>query len=29
MLAEAGFANVEVEQLPHDFVNYYYIVTKR
>jgi 2-polyprenyl-3-methyl-5-hydroxy-6-metoxy-1,4-benzoquinol methylase len=29
MLEEAGFANVEVEQLPHDFVNSYYIVTKR
>lgn len=29
LLEEAGFANVEVEQLPHDFVNSYYIVTKR
>jgi 2-polyprenyl-3-methyl-5-hydroxy-6-metoxy-1,4-benzoquinol methylase len=28
MLEEAGFAHVEVEQLPHDFQNYYYIATK-
>ena len=28
MLREAGFAQVEVEQLPHDFVNSYYIVKK-
>lgn len=28
MLAEAGFTNVEVKQLPHDFVNNYYIVGK-
>jgi len=28
MLAEAGFGNVEVKQLPHDFINYYYIVNK-
>ncbi len=28
MLGEAGFARVEVEQLPHDFINYYYIATK-
>jgi hypothetical protein len=28
MLGEAGFAKVEVEQLPHDFINYYYIATK-
>jgi len=28
MLADAGFTNVEVEQLPHDFANSYYIVTK-
>lgn len=28
MLGEAGFGNVEVKQLPHDPINYYYIVTK-
>ena len=28
MLEEAGFKKVEVEQLPHDFQNYYYIATK-
>jgi 2-polyprenyl-3-methyl-5-hydroxy-6-metoxy-1,4-benzoquinol methylase len=28
MLREAGFTNVEVEQLPHDFINYYYIARK-
>lgn len=28
MLAEAGFTKVEIEQLPHDFINYYYIITK-
>ncbi len=28
MLNEAGFKGVEVEQLPHDFQNYYYIATK-
>ena len=28
MLREAGFTNVEVEQLPHDFVNSYYIAHK-
>ena len=28
MLAEAGFAKVEVKQLPHDFANSYYVVTK-
>ena len=28
MLAEAGFAKVEVRQLPHDFVNSYFIVSK-
>ena len=28
MLREAGFAKVEVKQLPHDFANSYYIVTK-
>jgi 2-polyprenyl-3-methyl-5-hydroxy-6-metoxy-1,4-benzoquinol methylase len=28
MLEEAGFKEVEVKQLPHDFMNSYYIVTK-
>jgi Zn-dependent membrane protease YugP len=28
MLREAGFAKVEVEQLPHDLANSYYVVTK-
>ncbi len=28
MLEEAGFTKVEVRQLPHDFVNSYYIATK-
>jgi SAM-dependent methyltransferase len=28
MLEEAGFTKVEVQQLPHDFQNYYYIATK-
>jgi 2-polyprenyl-3-methyl-5-hydroxy-6-metoxy-1,4-benzoquinol methylase len=28
MLHEAGFKEVKVEQLPHDFQNYYYIATK-
>jgi hypothetical protein len=28
MLREAGFANVEVEHLPHDFINTYYIARK-
>jgi 2-polyprenyl-3-methyl-5-hydroxy-6-metoxy-1,4-benzoquinol methylase len=28
MLREAGFTNVEVEQLPHDFINTYYIARK-
>ena len=28
MLKEAGFKEVRVEQLPHDFQNYYYIATK-
>ena len=28
MLHEAGFAKVEVKQLPHDFANSYYVVTK-
>ncbi len=28
MLQEAGFVRVEIKQLPHDFQNYFYIVTK-
>jgi 2-polyprenyl-3-methyl-5-hydroxy-6-metoxy-1,4-benzoquinol methylase len=28
MLKEAGFGNIEVKTLPHDFQNYYYIVHK-
>ena len=28
MLKEAGFTKVAVEQLAHDFQNYYYIATK-
>ncbi len=28
MLKEAGFKEVKIEQLPHDFQNYYYIATK-
>ena len=28
MLRDAGFANVEVEQLPHDPFNNYFIITK-
>ena len=28
MLGEAGFTRVEVEQLPHDFANDYFVVTK-
>ncbi|MDP8973578.1 MAG: transcriptional regulator, partial [Actinomycetota bacterium] len=28
MLGEAGFKEVEIKQLPHDFMNSYYIVTK-
>ncbi|QIN82076.1 methyltransferase domain-containing protein [Rubrobacter tropicus] len=28
MLREAGFRDIEVEQLPHDFINYYYIARK-
>ncbi len=28
MLNEAGFTNVKVEQLPHDFINSYYIARK-
>lgn len=29
MLAEAGFTNIEVHQLPHDVQNYYYVATKQ
>ncbi len=29
LLAEAGFDNVDVKQLPHDIINNYYIATKR
>jgi hypothetical protein len=29
MLADAGFTRVEVKQLPHDIMNYFYIATKR
>ena len=29
MLKEAGFSNVEVKTLPHDFQNYYYISNKK
>ena len=29
MLAEAGFGPVEVRELPHDILNYYYIVQPR
>jgi len=28
MLAEAGFENVQIERLDHDFLNYYYITRK-
>lgn len=28
MLADAGFANVDVHELPHDVINYYYIARK-
>jgi N-acetylglutamate synthase-like GNAT family acetyltransferase len=28
LLKEAGFEEVEVKQLPHDFFNSYYIVRK-
>jgi hypothetical protein len=27
MLSDAGFGDVRVEQLPHDIINYYYVVT--
>jgi hypothetical protein len=28
MLEDAGFTKVEVEQLPHDIFNNYFIITK-
>ncbi len=28
MLREAGFSEIEIKELPHDPINYYYIVTK-
>ena len=28
MLAEAGFAEVEIRSLPHDVINYYYTARK-
>lgn len=28
MMKEAGFSSVEVKELEHDFINYYYVVTK-
>ncbi len=28
MMKEAGFSSVEVKELEHDFINYYYIVNK-
>jgi SAM-dependent methyltransferase len=28
MLADAGFGNIEVHELPHDAMNYYYVVRK-
>ena len=29
MLKEAGFTRVEVKQLEHDIMNFYYLATKR
>ena len=29
MLADAGFASVEVHKLPHDDMNYYYVAKKQ
>jgi hypothetical protein len=29
MLAEAGFASIEVKRIDGDFFNYYYVATKR
>jgi len=28
MLSEAGFSNIQIKQLPHDFQNYFYIMKK-
>ena len=28
MMKEAGFSSVDVKELEHDFINYYYIVNK-
>jgi hypothetical protein len=28
MMKDAGFTSVEVKELEHDFINYYYVVTK-
>ncbi|MFI5323907.1 MAG: hypothetical protein ACHQ6U_10325 [Thermodesulfobacteriota bacterium] len=28
MLRQAGFANIEVKKLPHNPINYYYIISK-
>ncbi len=28
MMKEAGFTSVDVKELEHDFINYYYIVNK-
>ena len=28
MLRDAGFSNVQVNQLPHDIINNYYVATK-
>jgi hypothetical protein len=28
LLAQTGFSNTEVHQLPHDIFNYYYVSTK-
>jgi hypothetical protein len=27
MLPEAGFADIEVHELPHDFINYFYVAS--
>jgi hypothetical protein len=28
MLSEAGFSDIRIKQLPHDFQNYFYITKK-
>ncbi len=28
MLREAGFTRIEIKELPHDPINYYYIIKK-